>query len=75
MDAPRFSKIALTGTLTTRYLRGIIILDDGTHWHTAGLPWGAWNYLGRRVWAEGIVLGRRKIDVVKLKSLDGDQDR
>jgi hypothetical protein len=67
MDAPRFSKIELTGTLTTRYLRSIILLDDGTHWRAVGLPWGAWKYMGERVRAEGMVVGRNKVDVVMLE--------
>lgn len=67
MDAPIFSKIELTGTLTTRYLRPIILFDDDSYWFAVGLPWGAWSLLGKRVRAEGNLLGMDKIDVVRLE--------
>jgi len=74
MDAPIFSKIELTGTLTTRYLRSIILLDDGTDWRAVGLPWSARRFIGQRVHAEGIRVGYRSIDVVKLRGMIGNRD-
>ncbi|MBL0117170.1 MAG: hypothetical protein IPP45_18280 [Sphingomonadales bacterium] len=74
MDAPIFSKIELTGTLTTRYLRPIILLDDGTDWRAVGLPWSARRFIGQRIHAEGIRVGYRSIDVVKLRGMIGNRD-
>jgi len=71
MDIPRGGKVVLTGTLAIKYLRGIILFDDGTYWFAVGLPWGAWNYIGKRVRAKGVRLGLDKIDVVKLEEVEG----
>ena len=73
MDALIFSKIKLTGTLTTRYLRSVIILEDGTCWNAVGLPWSARRFIGQRVHAEGIRVGSRSIDVVKLTGMIDNQ--